>query len=296
MKYIILSNTSSGVIMILEPKSLKIKNIYLETIGSKSGPSAIECYKNKIIVINSYSNSLSILDIEKEVEESNHYIGPYPNDIKILDDLALVVCSESNSLVGFNLKDNKIDFEVVLGEFPYGIAVNIEEQLAYVSNMNDNSISIVNIDEKKVVKEVKLEQYPSKLIYSPLRKRIYALESFLGSNENGYVVGISTEDFTIKERVEVGKGPVELYENGDYLYVSNMEDGSISIININLFKEIQRIYIGGMPKGILFNEDKIYVADYLKGIINVIDIIRKKIKTITVGEEPNAMILYNSTI
>ncbi|MCI7443134.1 MAG: YncE family protein, partial [Clostridium sp.] len=74
----------------------------------------------------------------------------------------------------------------------------------------------------------------------------------------------------------------------------NFEDGTISIINLNLGKEVKKIYVGGMPRGIIKYKKNIFVGDYYNQRILKIDLENKKTKTIAVGKEPNAMILLQS--
>ena len=105
---------------------------------------------------------------------------------------------------------------------------------------------------------------------------------------------LSKKDFSNLLKIKVGKSPVDIWEDNNKLYVSNFEDGTISIINLNLGKEVKKIYVGGMPRGIIKYKENIFVGDYGNQRIVKIDLENKKTKTIAVGKEPNAMILLQS--
>ena len=120
-------------------------------------------------------------------------------------------------------------------------------------------------------------EYPTKVKVSNNEKFVYICESYLGSDENGFLDVFSIETFNHVARVEVGTSPIDLYED--------------SIINKKRYYVEKTLYIGGMPKGILKHKNKLYIGDYLKGRLIVLE--ENKIeKIIAIESEPNAMILF----
>lgn len=117
--------------------------------------------------------------------------------------------------------------------------------------------------------------------------------SYLGYDKDGYVGIISLESLELVYKIRVGFSPVDLFEDNDYLYVSNFCGQSISIVNLKTLKEEKRVDITGMPRGIIKFNEKIFVADYLNGVVNVINLKTKQAKAIAVGKEPNAMTLVD---
>jgi len=80
-----------------------------------------------------------------------------------------------------------------------------------------------------------------------------------------------------------------MYCNGEYCYVSNFGDGTVSILDINKYKEIKRIEVGGMPRGILEDEKYLYVGDNYNNLLFRIDKITENKKAISIGTEPTGM-------
>ena len=87
---------------------------------------------------------------------------------------------------------------------------------------------------------------------------------------------------------------IDLYEDDDYLYVSNFCDEYISIINLKTFTEENKCKINGMPRGIVKYNDTLYIGDYLNGTLNIVDLKMDKKKVITIGKEPNAMTIFKN--
>ena len=163
----------------------------------------------------------------------------------------------------------------------------------YISNMDGHSVSIIDCLNNKVIGRIKAPEYPTKILLSKDEKKIYLCESYLGYDIEGYIDIISTENYKSIGRIKVGITPVDMYEYGEELYVSNFTEGSISVVDIKRLRETRKIYVGGMPRGIIKQKDYIYIGDYMGGKLRIIDFSEQKVKTIPIGNEPNGMILIN---
>lgn len=293
MSYIVLCNTGSDSLNKINTESLKNESIALSIGESPFGPHGLSLYKDKILVANNYNNSISIIDYNDFKEESNLYVGAHPNDIVANDDIVYVSCGESNSLIIYDLINDRIDFEVPTGRFPHNITLFEDKNLVFISNMGDDSISVIDYINNKEIKRIKVESTPIKIIVSNNKKYLYVCMSYLGHDRNGSIGIIELNTLELINKIMVGFSPVDLFEEGSYLYVSNLCDGTVSIVNLLGLKEENKIKIGGMPRGIIKIKEKIFVGDYLNGLLNIISIRDEKIKAITIGSEPNSMTFIN---
>ena len=291
MSFIVLCNTGSDSLNKINTENLKNQSIFLSDGESPFGPHGLSLYKDKILVANNYNNSISLLNYKSFKEESNVYVGAHPNDIVAHDDIAYVSCGESNSLIIYDMINDRVNFEIPTGRFPHNIALFEEENLIFISNMGDDSISVIDYINNKEIKRIKVENTPTKINISKNKKCLYVCMSYLGYDKRGSIGIIELKTLELVNKISVGLSPVDLFEDNNYLYVSNLCDGSISIVSLKDFKEENRIIIGGMPRGIVKVNENIFVGDYLNGILNIIGIENKKIKSITIGSEPNAMTL-----
>lgn len=291
MSYIIVCNTGSDSLNKICTQSFKNESIVLSADESPLGPHGLSLYKDKILVANNYNNSISLINYKNFKEESNLYIGAHPNDIVAFDDIAYVSCGESNSVIIYDLINERINFEVPTGRFPHNIALDEEKHLIFISNMGEDNISVIDYINNKEIKRIKVDKTPIKINISKNKKYLYVCMSHLGYDKKGDVGIIELKTLELINKIQVGLSPVDLYEEDDNLYVSNLCDGSISIVNLKELKEKNKITIGGMPRGIVKDKENIFVGDYLNGTLNVINIENKKVKAITIGTEPNAMTL-----
>jgi YVTN family beta-propeller protein len=295
LSYIVVCNTGSDSLNKINTENFDNKSIILSADESPLGPHGLSVYKDKILVANNYNNSISLIDYTNFKEEGNIYIGAHPNDIVAHNGLCYVSCGESNSLIIYDLINESVNFEIPTGRFPHNVVLEKERNLIFISNMGEESISVIDYVNNKEIKRIKVENTPIKISISKNKKYLYVCISYLGYDKKGSVGIIELNTLELIGMVKVGLSPVDLFEDNNWIYVSNLCDGSISILNLKELREENKIIVGGMPRGIIKFKENIFVGDYLNGKLNIIGIKNNEIKAIPLGKEPNAMTLVNGT-
>ena len=291
MNSLLVSNTGSDSISKISIKDFSVENLLLK-IGEKPiGPQGMYLNDGLIYTANNYSNSISLINEKTLMEEYNFYVGPYPNDLVYYKNRLYIACEEANAVIVYDLIGKKIVFKIPTGLWPHNIEVEKTRGLILVSNFEGNSISIIDGNINKKIGDIEALEYPTKIKVSKDGNKFYVCESYIGDSKSGYVEIFSMDTFKSLKRIEVGKSPMDIWEDEEFLYVSNFGEGTISIVDVKLGVEIEKIIVGGMPKGILKYENILFVGDYLRGKVIVLDLESKITKTIAVGNEPNAMVL-----
>lgn len=291
MNSLLVCNTGSDSISKINIKDFSVENLLLKIGEKPAGPQGIYLNNGLIYTANNYNNSISVIEQKSLKEERNFYVGPYPNDLVYYDNRLYIACGEANSVIVYDLIENKIAFKLPTGLWPHNIEVEKDKGLILVSNLQDNSVSVIDGSINKKIMDIETLEYPTKIKVSKDRSKFYVCESYIGDTKSGYVEVFSLDDFKSLKRIKVGKSPMDMWDDGDFLYVSNFSDGTISIIDVNIGREIEKIVVGGMPKGILKYNNLLFVGDYLKSKVIVLDLKSKLTKAIAVGVEPNAMAL-----
>lgn len=292
MKSLIVCNTGSDSISKLSIENFLSEEIFLTTGERPLGPSGICINENIAYTANSYSNSISIINMDTLKEENGIYIGAHPNDLVRYKDSLYIICSESNTIIIYDLKEKKISLETHVNNWPHNIEISKELGLIFVSNFQSDNVSIIDINTNKVIKDIKTLEYPTKVKISKDRRLLYVCESYMGDDKEGYIEVFNLGTLESLARIKVGKVPIDIVEDEEDIYVCNFVDGTLSIINKRDFSNLSKINLGGMPKAIIKYGETIFVSDYLNGRVISINLKKNKIKVITVGKEPNAMTLY----
>lgn len=298
MNSLIVCNTGSDSISkisidkYLSEEELVTEETFLSLGERPLGPSGICLNENMAYITNSYSNSISIINMDTLKEENSIYVGAHPNDLVSYSNYLYITCSESNSVVIYDLKEKKIALDIAINSWPHNIELCKNFNLLFISNFQSNNVSIIDITTNKVIKELKTLEYPTKVKISNDKSLLFVCESYMGDDNEGYIEVFNIRTLESLNKIKVGKVPVDILEDENNLYTCNFGDGTLSIIEKNDWDKVKKMSLGGMPKSIIKYNNTAFVSDYLNGRVMCIDLNKNKIKVITVGKEPNAMTLY----
>lgn len=290
LSYLYVCNTAADYISKVDAITLKEKKITLCNKSSKSGPHGICSYKNYVIIANCYSNSISKVDLLNDKECDNFYIGSHCNDVDVYNTEAFITCGDSNNIIVFDMEKDRIVEEIPCGINPHSLDINNNGLIA-VSNMESATITFAHVNNKDFNKEIRVAAYPIKVRFSRDGRFLYVCESNLGEDKEGHIAIISVESMKLVKRIAVGKSPVDIFLDKEMGYVSNFNDGSISILNLKDNKEEKRIYFSGMPVGIIKKDDFIYLGDSLNNLLIRYSLRAGEKKVIPIGDEPTGMTL-----
>lgn len=258
---------------------------------NRIGPHGICFYKNRLLTANNYSNSLSLIDIGKKKLIEDYFIGMHCNDVKVIEDNAVVICGDSNSIVDFNLDKSNIEEEIPCGNLPHSIDVYKHKKLIVTADMISDSITLFDYLDLNNVRSIRVGKFPTKAVFSIDGEIIYVCESNIGSDKCGTIGMYSCKNLNLIYKIEAGNAPVDMCIENDLCFVSNFGDGTISVIDIRKFKEINRFKVGGMPRGIIKKGEHLYVNDNYNNLLLKIDLQKEEKKAISIGGEPTGITL-----
>lgn len=297
MNSVIICNTGSDSLSKIPlVKSLNADMACEEILLTKGerplGPNGIYIKNNIAYIANNYSNSISILNMDTLNARETIYIGANPNDLIGYENRLYIICSGSNSVVLYDLEENKIILEIKTNNWPYNVEISKELEMLFITNFQSHNISVIDIRTNKVIGELTTLEYPTKVKASNDGKLLYVCESYMGDENNGYIEIFDLITLKSLVKKEVGKVPIDIFEEDNILYVCNLMDSSVILIDKFSLDRITEIKVGGMPRTLVKYKDILYIGDYLNGRVICIDLSNNNTKAITIGKEPNAMTLY----
>ncbi len=173
--------------------------------------------------------------------------------------------------------ENGKRYDIGVGDGPNKIAV--KKGLVFVSNTKDNSISAINLKNKELIKTIKVGKGPIGIEVG--ERFAYSVNS--GSNS---VSVIDIGSLVVTSTINVENTPIDavLREDGTLLYVTNLGDSSISVINtldntvVDTIKDTRLIQ---SPSAIQITPDQdfIYVLNTKKDLLVRIDANKYNIRT-----------------
>ncbi|WP_282161049.1 YncE family protein [Ulvibacterium marinum] len=233
------------------------------------------------------------------------------------------------TIIESNTVDNNTNSSVVyVGKGPDALFLTPDKSFLYVANVEDTLISVIDTQTDKVLKNIEGIRYPwgfaqlaeSNLLaasgydkqvviidsdnHTILKEKLF--ETHIGgitANKKGdliYVIAIDDNKvfqldattLNILKTFSTGKGPdgIGISGNDSRLFVTNTEDGSISVIDIATGQQ-SILKTGGKPELIHSNKDHslLYISNFFGNRIHIIDTkngeIVKEIENIKTPEE-----------
>ncbi len=294
LDYIYVCSTSSDLVLKINLNYFREeKRIYLKSndIVYNVGPHGIYVNDNKLITANKYNNTISIIDIKKEIQEESYYVGACCNDVVVYGNNAYIICGDLNSLLVFDLKEKQVVEEIPCGSLPCSICLNKERKLLLISNMEDDSITLINCINNECIKNIRVGSYPTKAVFTLDGQHVLVCESNIGSEFRGSVAILSLKNYKVINRIIVGNSPIDIYCSSGHCFVSNFGDGTVSILDINNYREEKKIIVGGMPRNIIKYKGNLYIGDNYNNLLIKVNIKNNDKKYIPIGGEPTGMVL-----
>ncbi len=252
---------------------------------------AVSVSKKYIAVTNNGQSvqSLQLIDVKNEKILDNVVIPKSWYGLKFSADEKFLYASGGNDnwILQYAVKNNRLILKdsIKLGKkwpvkiSPAGIDIDDAKNLLYVVTKENNSLYVVDLKSKKVSLELKLPAEAYTCLLSPDKQTLYV--SCWGCDK---VLLFNTEQQKITGEIPVGDNPNELCltRNGNYLFVANGNDNSVSVINTRSNKVIETLNAalyphspeGSTSNGLALSADEktLYIANADNNCVAVFDI------------------------
>lgn len=240
-------------------------------------------YSTDIILTNSGSNSITILEEETLFELESIYLGEGKNPWMVIPttDSLYIPCYVSNEVIKVDRTTWEILDYIPVGNAPEG-GVILGEYL-FIGNTGDDTISIINTSSDTVEETITLSysdmelMNPQSLIgFSDLNEVHIICTGLNASSEtvdDGLVIVLNADTFEVKEYIEVGGSPV--YNEGAINYSDKLVylygTTGISVYNYETYEVLESGIDDYYASGIIYisETDRLYVSDFQENSIKI---------------------------
>ena len=287
----------------LEKQRVKLPNGWSLTPVGKSIPlgdlplniAVSSSHKYAAVTNNGQSiQTIQLLDAKKGVELDKVVISKAWGGLAFsADERSLYVSGgDNNWIIRYAINNNKlmaID-TIKLGEAwgrqknaasisPTGLALDDKKGILYVVTKQDNSLYLIDLKTKSILQKTALGTEAYTCLLSPDQSKLYI--SLWGSDK---VVVFDTDKKLLTDSIAVGDNPNDLCisRNGKYLYVSNANDNTVSVIDLKKSKVLETLNTAVYPTQLsgttsnsvaLSNHDKtLYIANADNNCLAVFDV------------------------
>lgn len=274
--------------------------------GSPFGVAANPSNEDYVYVTNSNDNTVSVISVSYNSVIKTLDVGSTPKGIDITSDGAYIYVANSSegtvSAVDISIDSSET---INVGNGPLGVALAPKQDYLYVTNNEDSSLSIIKTETNELFVTLKNNYYieysnstsdvafsnPYGVAVSPDSYYIYVVNngnntvSILSAStvysagtsfkwSNYTATDSSSGPYILYAPITVGNGPRGIAVTPDqaYLYVTNYDENTVSVIKLSTSAVVKTISVGEGPFGVSINPtgDFAYVVNEKSGTVSVI--------------------------
>ena len=173
---------------------------------------------------------------------------------------AYVLARNSNNLIVLDATTLAIlSYHLEVGKKPVALAVSPDGSKVYIANRSGNTVAVVDVSNPIapiLLAQIPIGEEPEGIALLPDGSKLYVTNS-----ESNTVSVLQVQSFppflTLVATIHVGKEPsgitvtrAGIFVDGDYVYVANQEDNTVSVIDATNDEVITTIPVGKSPKGV----------------------------------------------
>ncbi len=230
---------------------------------------SIEVSENAVYMADSYNNKIYKYDIiSDESFETN--VGRDPRHMCLDNENMYVANFESDNISIIDLKSFTLTGSIPAGIKAHDVIYSEKNNSLYTSCYEENEVAEYSIDNG-LRKSFKTEGKPMHLFV--LNDTIIAMTYYANGNVHTKMNFINLNSTMIEDIIEMEGLCSDFlldYEN-NMLYIINIEDKSLYIIDSNLREIAHKIYLGGYPESLSFGKNNIYVTNSKRQQITIIN-------------------------
>lgn len=222
-------------------------------------------------------------------------VGNNPAHIVFTDDgkYVLVTNNGDDNVSVIDTKTYEVIKSIPTGKGPYGFRVSNYSKLAYVANMKEDTVSVLDLTSFVETKKIKVGKAP---MGTAITTDGNTMVVSLNGENSVAIVDIGTGKI---EKISVGKGPAQVYIQGDdkYAFVANQgtekdPSDTISKIDLGTKTTFKTIPTGKGAHGVVTSNDNkyVYVTNMYDDTVSVINNDTNGVlATVKVGKTPGGI-------
>ncbi|UOQ84079.1 YncE family protein [Gracilibacillus salinarum] len=200
-----------------------------------------------------------------------------------------------NTVTAVDVENGNLFGKVEVGDLPVSMTINNEDRLLYVVNTESATISVIQMDDMKKEKEFATLKYPNGVFFDGeylwigghggdgiLNDQVYLYDPGTGEEADRIEVGlmpiafhanysksevyvlshganrvyrINVEDRSVEQSIEVGANPHAITSDKQHIYVTSLDDHTLSIIDKETLQLIKQIEMNEGPYKMMLGDD-----------------------------------------
>lgn len=205
------------------------------------------------LVTNNKDNNVSVIDLKDYTVAKTIPTGKEPHGFRISTDskYAFIANMGEDTVSVVNMESFVEEKKMKVGSTPVTTAVTSDDKILLATLHTENAVAIVDLVSGET-KKVYVGDGPAQVFIQSDNQFAFVANQGTVANPSNSVTKINLTTKEVDTTIETGKGAhgvVTSYDN-QYVYVTNMFENTVSVIDNSQNKVIRTITVGKVPNGI----------------------------------------------
>lgn len=208
-----------------------------------------------VLATDSEKNNVSVIDLSTSKVIKTIDTGKGPHGFRISSDskYAYIANSEADTISVIDITELKEVKTIQVGNNPITTAITEDNTMLLATLNSENSLAIVNLATDEVQK-IAVGEGPAQVYIQKDSKFAFVANQGTESNPSNTLSKIDLSTKEVVSTIKVGNGAhgIVVSDDNKYVYITNMYDNTVSVIDNLKNKVIAIIPVGETPNGITY--------------------------------------------
>ena len=210
----------------------------------------------RAFVSDSAANLVRVFDLQARAQLGTVKTGSFPHGLRLSPDgkMLYVANMRSGSVSVIDTATLKEATQIAVGNGPVQVGFAPDGQQAYVSLSAENKLGIIDTKTQRLIGKVAVGRTPIQMYATADGRQVYVANQGSSSEPDDRVSVIDPQTFSVVATLTTGKGAhgVSISSDGAYVFVSNIEAGTFSVIDTASRTVVASHKVGAGPNGISY--------------------------------------------
>jgi YVTN family beta-propeller protein len=202
------------------------------------------------------TNSVAVVDLASRSVAGRFAAGRFPHGLRMSPDgREVCVANVRDGTISFIAAAERAEVaRVRVGAAPVQVAYSADGGRVHVSLRDENTVATVDRTTRALIARTPVGPKPIQTYVSPDGRWLLVANQGSDTKPNDTVSIIATDTLKVKTTVRTGRGAhgVVVSDDSAWAFVSNLQDGSVSVIDLRELKVIRHLAVGKGPNGITY--------------------------------------------
>jgi YVTN family beta-propeller protein len=250
------ASKAEGQLLVFDPENLASGPVASIAVGDHPAHVVVDKEGRRAFVTLAGADAVAVVDLVRNEVARTIGTGRYPHGLRISPDGREVYVA--------NVKDGSVSVidtatlseaaRIPVGRAPVQVGFTPDGSRVYVSLRDENSVAVIDTARRAVIARVTVGPYPIQVHATPDGRFVYVANQGTETEPADTVSVIDVAAGGVVDMIRTGAGAhgVAVSNDGQNVFITNIVDGTVTVIEAKSHSVITAFAVGRGPNGITF--------------------------------------------